>query len=382
MIVLSMRVSRIHAAASLLCAAFVLLSCGGRSVSSGSGNDTVAFRYSRLVRIENSDGYSVARIANPWRGGEVLHSYVLVPYDEPLPEKLPEGTVVRTPLRRAVVFTSVHGGLLASLGRLDAVAGVCDYRYILLPAVRSRVESGEIKDMGMSVQPDVERIVGVRPDALLVSPFEGSGGYGKLETAGVPLIECADYMESSPLARAEWMRFYGILFGCRREADSLFSVVEKNYLSLSKAAAGTRSRLRVMCDLMQGAAWYVPGGRSTIGCAIADAGGDYVFGGDTVAGSVGKTFEAVYNEAHDADVWIIRWGKHCKLTYELLKKEREAYSRFRPWKERRIYACNTLEVPFFDQSPFRPDYLLNDFVRICHPELSAGTEFHYFHPVE
>jgi len=163
----------------------------------------------------------------------------------------------------AAGFTSVHCGLLSALGRLGSVAGVCDYRYILLPSVRRHVESGKAKDLGASASPDVERIVSVNPDALLVSPFSGSGTYGKLAGTGVPIIECADYMEHSPLARAEWMRFYGMLFGCSAEADSLFAVVEKNYMSFKKIASVMPRHPKLMCDLMQGAAWYVPGGRST-----------------------------------------------------------------------------------------------------------------------
>lgn len=362
--------------------ACVIGACHGHGSADKVATDTVAFRHARLIHIENFDDYAVARIDNPWDRGKTLHTYVIVPAGKPLPHSMPEGTVLRTPLHRTVVFTSAHCGLLASLGRLDAVTGVCDFRYILLPVVQRHVRCGKAADMGLSMQPDVERIINAHPDALLVSPFANTGGYGKLETVGIPLIECADYMESSPLARAEWMRFFGILYGCRERADSLFAVVEKNYRSLQQAVAVSDYFPRLMCDLMQSAAWYVPGGESTMGRAFKDAGADYIFGDNDKAGSVGKTFEEVYEAAYDADVWVIRSGGTNDVTYASLKNEREAYTRFLPWKKRHIFACNTLKIPYFDETPFRPDYLLNDLVRIFHPELSCGEPFHYFSPIK
>lgn len=341
----------------------------------------MTFRHARLLHVEKFGNYSVARISNPWKAGETLHTYVLVPHDMPVSDRLPSGTVVKVPLQRAAVFTSVHCGLLSALGRLGSVAGVCDYRYVLLLSVRRHVESGKAKDLGASASPDVERIVSVNPDALLVSPFSGSGTYGKLAGTGVPIIECADYMERSPLARAEWMRFYGMLFGCAGRADSLFAVVERNYLRLKERTAAMSRRPSLMCDLMQGASWYVPGGASTMGQAFKDAGAEYIFGGNNSAGSVPLSFEAVYDRALNADVWVMRCGR-AGVTYSSLKKEREAYSHFRPWRERRIYSCNTLEVPFFDESPFRPDYLLGDLVKILYPEKCTDYSFRYFSPVK
>ena len=377
-----MAFSTLFSIPALLCLACALCSCAGKSAPATGSGDTVVFRHARLLHVDSCEGYCVARVANPWKAGKLLHTYVLVPAGKPLPDKLPGGTVVEVPLRRAVVFTSAHCGLLSALGSLNSVAGVCDYRYMLLPSVRRHVDSGKAKDLGMSAHPDVERIVSVNPDALLVSPFSGAGGYGKLADTGVPIIECADYMERSPLARAEWMRFYGMLFGCAGRADSLFAVVERNYLRLKEKTAAMSRRPSLMCDLMQGASWYVPGGASTIGQAFKDAGADYIFGDNNSTGSVPLAFEAVYDKALDADVWVMRCGIAGDVTYASLKKEREAYSHFRPWRECRIYSCNTLEVPFFDESPFRPDYLLGDLVKILYPEKCTDYSFRYFSPVK
>lgn len=370
------------AAALAACLAALAGSCGGKAAPFAGTADTVAFRYAGLLRVWNFGGYRVASIANPWKRGETLHTYILVPSGKPIPKGAPPGTAVEVPLRRAAVFTAPHCGLLDALGKLESVAGIGDSRYIVLPSVRRHAASGGTADLGPSAQPDAERVAAAAPDAVLLSPFAGSGSYGKLADTGIPIIECADYMEHSPLARAEWMRFYGMLFGCGGEADSLFSVVERNYSALKAKAASAPRRPRLMCDLMQGAAWYVPGGRSTIGQAFADAGAEYIFGGNNSAGSVALPFETVFSAALDADVWLLRCGTD-DVTYASLRAKREAYSHFRPWKERRVYYCNTTEKPFFDETPFRPDYLLEDLVKILHPEMrGAADRLRYFAPLK
>ena len=82
------------------------------------------------------------------------------------------------------------------------------------------------------MSPDIEKIIDLNADAVLLSPFENSGGYGRIESIGIPIIECADYMETSPLGRAEWMKFYGLLTGKEEETDSLFRKIEQQYLTL------------------------------------------------------------------------------------------------------------------------------------------------------
>ena len=362
--------------AVVLCA-----SCGGQNAAGGVLNDSIEFRYAQLIHVYRHDGWLLAKVDNPWKKGEVLHTYIIVPKGRDVPANVPEGTLVRVPLERSVVFTSVHCGLLYALGRLDAVKGVCDVQYIVSPVVKRFVEKGGAADMGSSVLPNIEKIIAANPDGVLVSPFAG-GGYGKLGVAGLPLIECADYMEKSPLARAEWMRFFGLLYGCESRTDSLFSVVESNYKNLCGKAALTSSRPAVMCDLMVGNVWYVPGGKSTIGQIFKDAGANYLFGDNNESGSISLSPEKVITKARNADYWIIRSGSNEDFTYNDLRKEKNVYSAFKPWSEKKIYLCNTFRVPFFDEEPFRPDFMLRDLVMIFHPELKIKAQFRYFSPMK
>ena len=246
----------------------LFLSCsGGRGQEDCDAmGDSIAFRYARLIHIYNlPDSCRLVVLDNPWSAGKELHRYVLVPRQAKVNDDiLAQGTVVRTPLQRTTVFTSVHCRLLQDIGALDLISGVCDFEYVQSPEVILRVREGRIGNMGSALNPNIERILSGHTDGMLVSPFEQSG-YGTLERTGIPLIECADYMEPTALGRAEWVRFFGLLFGRERQADSLFHTVESNYKRLCLLVQDAKERPRLLCDQMNGAAWYVPGGQSTIG---------------------------------------------------------------------------------------------------------------------
>lgn len=350
--------------------------CGGTPTEAGG-----ALQYASLLRIERADSFIVCDVENAWRRGDLLHRYVLVPKAQPLPTRLPEGTLLRTPLERAVVFTSVHSALLFDLGAASKIAGLCDCDYLVRPDLRAAVDSGKMLNMGAALQPNTEQIVLSRADALLVSPFQNAG-YGAIERLGVPLVECADYMETSPLGRAEWMRFYGLLFGCEERADSLFKAIETDYNALSLKAKAAAQQPRVLADVAQGGTWLVPAGESTMGRLFSDAGADYCFGDIRKSGSASLSFERVFETASDADFWFIRHGAPIDLTYEQLARERAVYRQFRPWKEGRIYYCNVSRTPFFENAPFRPDLLLRDVVSVLHPELVPAGERLFFSPLK
>ncbi len=353
----------------LLC----LVGCRHEALDVGQGMDHAA-----LLNIEKANGYTRVDVKDPWSDGRILRTYLLVPRDSTLPAPLPNGVLLRTPLRRVVTFSATHAALLAQLNSLDAVAALCDTSYIISPSLRAALRSGRVGDGGSSSQPDVERLLLLKPEALFVAPIEGAA-YENLEKAGVPLVMCTDYMEASPLGRAEWMKFFGLLFDCESRADSLFNAVAQSYDSVKTATVNAVRRPSLMCDLRQGAAWYVPGGNSYIGKLYADAGVDYLFADYAESGSVALTFETVLQRAVSADLWFVKYAAASPLTYEGIASDYSPYTRFSPWKNRRIYGCNTLEVPFYEEVPFRPDRYLRDVVSICHPELLPGHRLHYFH---
>ena len=367
----------------------LLVSCGGRqTTASQETGDTVVFKYTTQLNIVRHEDYTEVEVKNPWKEGKILHRYLLVPdsidpqdisltsYHSPL-----TSTIVRTPLRRSVMFTTVHCAMLMSFGCEQSIAGVADLKYIKIPWIHEQVKAGRITDVGEGMSPVVEKIIDQRPDALFLSPFENSGGYGRLEEIGIPIIECAEYMEPSPLARAEWLRFYGMLFGCEQKADSLFAVVDSSYCALRSLFTVDKQK-SVLLDKVTGSVWYVPGGRSTIGQMIQDAGGNYPWADDDHSGSVSLPFEAVLEKAGEADVWLFRYSSDHDITPDELLSEHHGYGQFKAFRSGEIYGCDVERSLFYEESPFRPDWLLGDYIHILHPDIPNLPPLRYYKKVK
>lgn len=361
----------------------VLASCkGGSTATVLSGADSIEMKHSRLLTLQKGDGFTLAEIRNPWDTTRVLHSYVLVPKNAELPEELPEGDVIRTPLSRSVFYTSMHVSLVNELGAGGAIAGICNPEYISDSTLRRRIDSGGIVNCGDGSAPDIEKIIELGPDAILLSPFENSGSYGKLGSIGVPIIECADYMETGTLGRAEWMRFYGMLVGKAEKADSLFAEVEKDYNQM-KALVGSNGKKPTVVDGNKfGSTWYVAGANSTIGRIISDAGGSYVFSGEKSTGSVPYAPEVVFEQAQDAEIWMMKYSGETDMTYAQLAREWANYAEMGAFKHKNIYACNLRKVAFYEETPFHPNRLLRDYIKIFHPEILKDHKLRYYKRIE
>lgn len=359
----------------------LLSACGGGSKTSSlqAEGDTVRMKYSSLLQIVKHADYTVVTIRNPWDTLKVLHTYLLADREKPLPEHLPEGTVVRTPLQKSVIYSSVHCSLWSELDELKGIGGVCGLEYIKLPQIQEGCRNGSIVNVGNSMNPDIERIIDLRPDAILLSPFENSGGYGRVGKLNIPIIECADYMETSALGRAEWMRLYGLLLGKEAQADSLFAGIEKEYLTLTQQVKSQNlKRPTVISEMKNSSAWYIPGGNSTMSRLYQDAGADYVFAYLSNSGSVPLAFETVFDRGGNADIWLIKYNQPQDKTYSELERDYAPYARFKAFQDRKVYGCNTNHVPFYEESPFHPELLLKDLIKIFHPELLPDYNLKYF----
>lgn len=370
----------------------ILTSCNGSSSKShAEGGDTLALKYAKHISIIEHDGYTQVNLTDPWKEGRILHTYYLVPKGEKgdgVAEELSQkgesklveaASVVRTPVERSVVFTTVHASLIIELGAGKQITGVCDLKYMNLPWVHQQVQAGKIVDCGSGLDADVEKIIDSKPEMLLVSPFENSGGYGKLEEIGIPIIEAADYMETSALGRAEWMKFYGMLYGVGKHAKTLFDKVDNNYQTLKQKAINASIHRSIITEMKTGGVWYVPGGKSVISEMIKDAGGRYVYAANNDAGSLSYPFEKVLNDAGNADVWIYKYAGH-PATLQEIYADYNGYGEMKAWKTGQVYACDTETSRYFEEASFHPDRVLMDFVIILHPELPYKY-LRYYHKV-
>lgn len=357
----------------------LLASCNGRSqgqdVTSNDIGDTLRLDYAQYLRMIEHEGYTEVILENPWKKGFVLHRYYLVPKgakgdDAQARLAVDENAdVVRTPIGRSIVFTSPHCQLMYELGCEKAISGVCDKEFIHIADLQRQ---GRVVDCGQGMQPMIEKIVDLKPEAMLVSPYENSGGYGKLAALGIPIIETADYMETSPLGRAEWMKFYGKLFGCELRADSLFHVVDSTYQALRQMASMLPKGRTILTERKTGSVWYAPGGKSTIGVMLADAHAGYPWGEDKHSGSLALSAEQVIDHASEIEVWAFKYMAPNPMSRADLLQEYAGYRQLQAFQKGEIYECNTIQVAYFEQIGFHPEILLRDFIILAHPWLNIG----------
>lgn len=443
----------------LLCgatAALLMAACqGGKTAAADAdAGDTLEMKYAKLLTIvKHGDGedasgngegaeyqYAEVNVANPWKAGTLLHRYILIPKGEEGDETVARLALqrtsgmgcttdtVRTPVERSAVFIAPHCQLMYELGCQQAIRGVCDLNYINIPDVRKRAASSgnasaqnSIVDCGSSMAPDIERIIALKPEAILVSPFENSGGYGKLDKLHIPIIEAADYMESSPLGRAEWMKFYGMLFGkdknisttaagkaseaavgkasgaaagkaseatagkaseatlpasCELRADSLFAQIEKEYLNLKAEAGKLPKGLSILTERKTGNVWYVPGGQSTIGILLKDANARYIFSDDKHSGSLPMSPEQILAKGSQVDVWAFKYFGGAPLSQVQLLQEYDGYKALAAFNRGNIYQVDTSMVPYFELTSFHPELLLREFIILAHGERFGKLKFY------
>lgn len=385
----------------------LVVACQGGKTASGEGGDTLQMKYAELLTIvkHNDGAYTEAIIENPWKKGTTLHKYILVPKgkegDETvarLKDDIRENAtlqmgshcdIVRTPLESNVVFTAPHCQLMYELGCMNAITGVCDKDYINIPDIKERVKLSDGKasasdtdkviiDCGSSMQPDIERIIALKPEGLFISPFENSGGYGKLDKLHIPIIETADYMETSPLGRAEWMKFYGLLFKSEERSDSLFSSIEKEYLALKAEAAKLPQGLSILTERKMGSVWYVPGGKSTMGILLKDANAKYIFADDTHSGSLAYGPERILSKGTQIDVWAFKYFGGKALSKNDLLAEYEGYKVLKAFNSNSIYQVDTSTQPYFELTSFHPEILLREFIILAHPKATQFGKLRFY----
>lgn len=385
----------------------LVVACQGGKTASGEGGDTLQMKYAELLTIvkHNDGAYTEAIIENPWKKGTTLHKYILVPKgkegDETvarLKDDIRENAtlqmgshcdIVRTPLESNVVFTAPHCQLMYELGCKNAITGVCDKDYINIPDIKERVKLSDGKastsdtdkviiDCGSSMQPDMERIIALKPEGLFISPFENSGGYGKFDKLNIPIIETADYMETSPLGRAEWMKFYGLLFMSEERSDSLFSSIEKEYLALKAEAAKLPQGLSILTERKMGSVWYVPGGKSTMGILLKDANAKYIFADDTHSGSLAYGPERILSKGTQVDVWAFKYFGGKALSKNDLLAEYEGYKVLKAFNSNSIYQVDTSTQPYFELTSFHPEILLREFIILAHPKATQFGKLRFY----
>ena len=286
-----------------------------------------------------------------------------------IPDHLANKTIIRTPVKSAVAFSSTQWSVFQKLGEIDRVKGILESNYTKNEEILALVAEGRITDVGMSTNVNAEKLINIQPDLILYTPYPGIDFSHLGELSGATMLSFPDYLESHPLGRAEWMKVVGLLCGKEKETKEWFDNVARRYETLSERCSSVEAKPTVFSDLPFENQWYVPGGKSYIAKIFADAGGDYVWKDNESAGSLHIDAESVLLKAQQADFWRVINSYDTPFTYERLEKENELYPLFKAFEKRQLLVCDVRECGYFEKSQYEPDVLLADFIYHFHPEL-------------
>ncbi|MDE5568393.1 MAG: ABC transporter substrate-binding protein [Muribaculaceae bacterium] len=367
--------------ALILLFALTVSSCGGNGDRNGNiiAGDTLTTRAELLTMVDCGD-FVAAIVENPWKPGTDLAAYALVPKKSE-EVTIPDGFIrVDVPVERSLVYSSTNMSAIGELGALEAVSAVADGNYYTPgDTVTKMINAGVLTDIGNSMSPKLETIIDVSPDAILISPYENAG-HGVIDALKVPVIECADYMETTPLGRAEWLLLLGELYGKRDEARHIYNNVVTEYESLrDKISTSASQRPKVLTEMLTSGVWYVPGGKSYMSSMLSDAGADYPWSDNASTGSLQLDAGAVIDKASDADIWVMR--NYGNVTLPSLAAMSPLYSGIKAYKNGEVYNCDSSVSPIFNDIAFHPERVLADYASIFHPEIFPEFSRQYYHKV-
>lgn len=354
------------------------------SLLPGTGNTVYSQnQYARNFRIETFPTHRLLHITNPWRGsGNFSQTYALVPKGDAIPD-LPETTeVIRTPVERIVITSTVYLGPIQTLKEHDRLVGVAYVNLTNDPEVQKRVADGRITAIQGGAALDIETILRLKPDLILTST-SGDSAYDdhpKLERAGLPVVLTAGWMENHPLARSEWIKVIAAFVNKEREAEAFFNGVAGQYEALTRLTRSIEKKPTLFSNAPYGGVWHVPGGTSYNAQAFADAGAHYLWADNNSAGGVPLDLEVILFKAANADIWL-NPGDYTTLAS--LKSLDSRFTGFRAFREGNVYN-NTVRVnehggnDIWERGINHPEEVLADLIKIFHPDVLPEHEFIYY----
>lgn len=338
--------------------------------------------YARSFELEKQGEVTRLTVFNPWEKARgVSIEYYLINENKTIPDSLLFKNVIRTPVKRMVCMSTSHLGFIDILGENESVVGVSGSMYVTNPEIRQRLEEGSAVDVGYGQNLNYEQLVHQQPDVVMVYGVgsEVAEYSKKLEELGIPVILNAEYLEVTPLGKAEWIKFMGAFFEKETKAEQFFADVEKEYFALRELAGRKEPKPRVLVGSPYKDSWWVPGGNSYLANLIADAGGDYLGNSNSSHESYVISFENALAWGNEADVWINMANLTSKE--EILAADTR-FKSFRVFNEGRIFNNNKrLSIhggnDFWESGTARSDLVLRDLIAVFYPGLIQEEMFYY-----
>lgn len=337
-----------------------------------------SIEYASGLSIVKHEGFSVVRVTNPWPNANKNFTYILKEKEAKVPDSLQKYTTIQVPLQSVVVTSTTNIPYLEMLDVEDKLVGFPHTDYISSEKTRILIDKGAVKNVGQNEKLNIEQLIELSPDLIVTFGVDNNNPMlDNLTKSGLNVMIQADWMEQSPLGKAEWIKLYGALFGKEDKAKELFDKIVTSYNQAKKLVADKPATTTVLYGSMYEDVWYVAKGNSWVAQFMKDAQSNYLWFDLKGTGSQGLSFEKVLDKAKTANVWI---ASGSFLTLAELEKANPHYSEFDAFKNKSIYTFEskfgaTGGTIYYELSPSRPDLVLKDYIKIFHPDLLPSYEF-------
>ncbi|MCA0931509.1 ABC transporter substrate-binding protein [Lutimonas saemankumensis] len=326
-------------------------------------------KYARGFDIQDLNGYKKLIIKSPYPDAEQYQEFILIA-DKKM--DFDGGFKINVPVEKIIATSTTHIPMIEILGEAESLMGFPGTSYISSEKTVSRLEKGLVKELGNEQDFNTEVLLSLQPDVLIAFSMGKSNKlYRNIEKNGIPVIFNGDWLEDSPLGRAEWIKFFGALYDKEKEADSIFNTIEKDYLQAIEIAKGAQKSPTVISGVLFKDKWNLPAGESFTAKLFQDANTDYLWKESEGQGSLVLSFESVFNKGRDADYWI---GSGYYTNMEELVSANSHYRKFNAFETGNIYSFSKRRGPgggveYFEFGPLRPHIVLKDLIKVVHPEL-------------
>ena len=337
--------------------------------------------------IVSTNGIKKLQIKAAYQNANTVFEYEVLEEKDVLDNTAtPNNAVLAVPIKSIVVTSTTHIPMVELLQEETAIVGFPYAQYISSEKTSALVASGKIKEIGKEGSLNTEILLDLQPELVVgysVSSVDKS--LTMIQKAGIPVVYNGDWLEATPLGRAEWIKFFGLLFDKEKQADSIFNAIETNYLKAKKIALKATIKPTILSGaIMSKDIWNLPAGESFVAQFLKDANLDYLWGNTPGKGSLSLSFESVFEKGKNADFWIAPGYFSSK---EQLLKSNQIYAEFEAFKNDRIYTPSTKKgktggVIYYELAPTRPDLVLKDIIKITHPNLLPNYELTFFEKME
>ena len=361
---------------------FLLAACSVPKEKIGVSKPALHLKYAKRFSISATTNYTLVSLFGKRASFDTTMTFVLSA-DTSYRHRLRERQVfVAFPCRKIAALSSIYSAMFAELGALDQLAAIDNSEYSNNKTILQKVKQGSLLELSKGPEPDLEQTLKLKPDLLFMFGMgESESAFPqRLREAGIPVAIVLDHLEDHPLGRAEWIRFFGAFSGQSRQADSLFTEVEKNYLNLKEKAAVYSTQPSVFSEIKYGDVWYMPAGKSFMALLIADAGGKYLWADVPQTGSLPLSLEQVLVRAAHADIWL---NQPLVFSRKQLLAADSRYAAFSAFQTGKMYN-NTKNrnasgySDYWESGMIHPDRILGDLIQIFHGDSLAKSSLYYY----